>query len=50
MQTALLEMPAVDLSYQRAALKECIEYGEHGQDVETDDDGHPVCFNCGSRL
>lgn len=53
MQTILLDMPTVDveeLSYRRAALRECILYGEHGQDVETAEDGRDVCFNCGGSV
>lgn len=53
MQTTLLEAPVMDIDeilYQRAALRECIAYGEHGIDVETDDQGRDVCFNCGGAL
>lgn len=53
MQTILLDMPTTDteeLRYRRAALRECIAYGEHGLDVETDEDGLEVCFNCGGAL
>lgn len=34
----------------KAALRECIQYGEHGEFVEETDDGHEVCFNCGNDL
>lgn len=53
MQTILLDMPTVnveDLLYQRAALKECIAYGEHGEETETTEDGREVCFNCGAAI
>lgn len=53
MQTILLDMETVDvdeLRYQRAALRECIAYGEHGIEAEITDDGHEVCFNCGGAL
>jgi hypothetical protein len=53
MQTILLDMPTVDidqLSYQRAALRECIAYGEHGEETEIAEDGREVCFNCGGSV
>lgn len=52
MQTLLLEIPTVnveDLAYQRAAIRECIQYGEHGQEIEHKH-GRQVCFNCGGSL
>lgn len=53
MQTILLDMPSVDIDrikYQRAAIRECIAYGEHGEDIETTEDGREVCFNCGGAV
>ncbi len=53
MQTILLDMPTLnteDLRYRRAALRECIAYGEHGEEVETIEDGREVCFNCGGSV
>lgn len=51
MQAVLLETPAVDdWLYRRAAIRECIAYGEHGIEVETDEHGHKRCFNCQGAL
>jgi hypothetical protein len=53
MQAQLLEVERIDsaeLAYRRAALRECIEYGDHGIDIEETPDGHEVCFNCGGAL
>jgi len=53
MQTILIDMPTLDtqeLQYRRAAIRECIAYGEHGEDIETTEDGREVCFNCGGAL
>jgi hypothetical protein len=52
MQTILFVMdtPALDLAWYRAALRECIAYGEHGQETEVNDDGRIVCFNCGNTV
>jgi hypothetical protein len=53
MQTTLLESPVVDreeLRYQRAAIRECIEYGEHNENIEVDALGRVTCFNCGGQL
>lgn len=53
MQTMLLDAPTInieDLRYQRAAIRECITYGEHGQELETTEEGREVCFNCGGAL
>lgn len=52
MQIALLELqnPSLDMAWLRAAIRECIEYGEHGAETEEDEDGHIICFNCQGRL
>jgi hypothetical protein len=51
MQTTLLNLnPTSDRIWQRAALRECIQYGEHGEETETTLDGREICFNCGSSL
>jgi hypothetical protein len=53
MQTMLLDAPTVDvdeLEYRQAALRECVQYGEHGVEIEMDEDGQEVCFNCGVVL
>lgn len=53
MQTILLEAPRADIDailWARAALRECLQYGEHAVDTELDEHGHEVCFNCGGRL
>lgn len=42
---ASVEAKALTL-YMRAALKECIEYGEHGDHVEINEDGKTICLNC----
>lgn len=55
MQTILPDMETVSvidinqILWARAALKECIAYQEHGQDLE-EIDGQVVCFNCGGKL
>jgi hypothetical protein len=51
MQAILFEMaePAIDLAWLRAAIRECIEYGEHGTIIE-EEGAHTVCFNCRGRL
>jgi hypothetical protein len=40
------ESPALDMLWLRAAIRECIEYGEHGHDTEINEAGREVCFNC----
>jgi hypothetical protein len=45
-----LNSPALDIAWFRAAVRECVRYGEHGQMVEIDDYGRTVCFNCQGRL
>lgn len=51
MQTILLTMePTTDLLWTKAALRECIQYGEHGVDTETDEQGREHCFNCGAII
>lgn len=52
MQAILFEMGNVslDAAWLRAAIRECITYGEHGIEVEDDEHGHTVCFNCRGRL
>lgn len=37
------------LLYIRAAIRECIEYGEHGLEIEVID-GQFRCFNCEGAL
>lgn len=51
MQTILIDMaPSADLAWNRAAVRECIRYGDHGIDLETAHDGRIRCFNCGGQL
>jgi hypothetical protein len=45
-----LESPAIDMAWMRAAIRECIEYGEHGVLIEISEQGRPVCFNCRGRV
>lgn len=44
------EVPKVDVLWLRAAIRECIAYGEHGVDTEIDEHGREVCFNCRGSL
>lgn len=44
------EAPSLDRLWLRAAIRECIEYGEHGIETEEDEHGHTVCFNCQGQL
>lgn len=44
------EAPSLDMAWLRAAIRECITYGEHGIETEDDEHGHTVCFNCRGRL
>jgi hypothetical protein len=37
------------LLWKRAAQRECIQFGDHGQDTE-EESGHTVCFNCGGAV
>lgn len=49
MQSALFEAPTatLDMAWLRAAIRECIAYGEHGIETEDDDEhGRTICFNC----
>lgn len=46
MQTTLFPSRVADQLWLRAAIRECIAYGEHGVQVEEDEDGHTICFNC----
>lgn len=39
----------LDRLWLRAALRECIEYGEHGNNIETVND-RATCWNCGNAL
>ena len=46
-------MPTVDteqVAYKQAAFRECIAYGEHGNLIETTEQGANICFNCGGAL
>jgi hypothetical protein len=52
MQTLLFNSPVQDIDdilWARAARRECVEYGEHGTEVE-EIDGRLICFNCGDRV
>lgn len=44
------ESPSLDRLWLRAAIRECIQYGEHGTETEDDEHGRTVCFNCRGRL
>lgn len=47
MQTILFKTTVMpDQLWLRAAVRECLAYGEHGVEVEHDEHGHQVCFNC----
>jgi hypothetical protein len=52
MQAILFEMGSqkLDSAWLRAAIRECIAYGEHGIETEQDEHGHTVCFNCQGQL
>lgn len=53
MQATLFQINTSDIDdilWARAARRECIEYGEHGLEVEEEDDGRLRCFNCGDRV
>lgn len=51
MQTTLFQTDRVaDHLWLRAAIRECITYGEHGIITEEDEHGHQVCFNCQGRV
>lgn len=49
--TLELDVPVVvvDRAYARAALRECIQYHEHGNETEIVNN-KVVCFNCGGSL
>lgn len=52
MNAELLEAPIVDRdtrAWFRAALRECIEFGDHGTYTE-EVSGKTVCFDCGGEL
>lgn len=52
MQTTLMQVERQDIDailWARAALRECIQYKEHGHDIE-ERDGRTICFNCGGAL
>lgn len=44
------EAPVLDALWLRAAIRECIAYGEHGIDTEEDEHGRTVCFNCRGQI
>lgn len=50
-QTELVqpEVITLDRLWLRAALKECVAYGEHGTVTETVN-GRATCWNCGNHL
>lgn len=51
MQATLFNLDrATDQLWFRAAIRECIAYGEHGIIVQEDEHGHSVCFNCQGRV
>jgi hypothetical protein len=51
MQAQLLQTPALDdWLWLRAAIRECIAYGEHGVNTELDAQGRKVCFNCQGKI
>lgn len=53
MQATLFRMDTnniTDILWARAALRECIEYGEHGIESEITEEGREICFNCGGAL
>lgn len=51
MQATLIELEPITLDHLwlRAALKECVEYQEHGQETELVN-GKVTCWNCGNAL
>lgn len=51
-QIALLEssISRADATWFRAAIRECIAFGDHGTFIEQGIDGAPVCFDCRGQL
>lgn len=41
-----MEPQVTDQLWLRVAKRECIAYGDHGQEVEVAEDGKEYCVNC----